>query len=166
MNQPGTLIAAFSDRNEAQSAVEDLRSAGFEEDQIGFALRGTDVIEGGMAHDATGTKDGQGAVKGIATGSVVGGILGAVAAAVVPGIGPAVAGAMLAGAAGGAAGGAAVGGIFGALSGLGASEEEAVRYQQEFQSGKAIVAVQAGERYPEACDIIQRHGGYQALPRN
>src|SRR5688572_32423625 len=48
MNQPGTLITAFDDRNEAQKAVEDLKAAGFGEDQIGFALRGADVIEGGM----------------------------------------------------------------------------------------------------------------------
>ena len=67
---------------------------------------------------------------------------------------------MLAGLAGGAAAGAATGGIYGAMSGLGASEEEAVFYQREFESGKAIVTVCAGERRAEAEDILHRHGGY------
>jgi hypothetical protein len=147
-----TVITAFDDRDEAQ---------GFSKDEIGFAIRGEDAIQGGMITDAEGTRDGEGAAKGATAGAVIGGVLGALAFAAIPGVGPVMAGGMLAGLAGGAAAGAATGGIYGAMSGLGASEEEAVFYQREFESGKAIVTVNAGERRAEAENILRRHGGYE-----
>ena len=161
MNCNPNLITAFEDRDEAQVAVDELEQAGFKSNQIGFAIRGTDAIAGGMITDAEGTKDGEGAAKGAAAGAAIGGILGALAFAAIPGVGPVMAGGMLAGLAGGAAAGAATGGIYGAMSGLGASEEEAVFYQREFDSGKAIVTVCAGERRAEAENILHRHGGYE-----
>jgi len=155
------IIKAFEDRDEAQVAVDELEQAGFKHNQIGFAIRGDDAVEGGTITDAEGTRDGEGAVKGAAAGAAIGGILGALAFAAIPGVGPILAGGMLAGLAGGAAAGAATGGIYGAMSGLGASEEEAVFYQREFESGKAIVTVCAGDRRAEAENILHRHGGYQ-----
>jgi len=161
------LVAAFNNRNEAELAVDELKRAGFDKDQIGFALRGEDVYEGGMATDATGTKDARGAIKGATTGGLIGGLIGAVAfATVAPGVGAILAGSLLTGFMGGAAGGAAIGGIFGAMHGLGVSEEEAKYYQQEFESGRAIVMVRPGDRVPEALEILRRHGGYQATPRD
>src|SRR5437870_1080088 len=38
-----TLIAAFSDRYEAELAVRELEESGFSPDEVGFALRGSDV---------------------------------------------------------------------------------------------------------------------------
>jgi len=160
MNCRPTGITAFEDRDEAQVAVDELEQAGFPSDQIGFAIRGTDAVAGGMITDAEGTHDAEGAAKGAAAGAVIGGVLGALGYAAIPGIGPVLAGGVLAGLAGGAAAGAATGGIYGAMSGLGASEEEAVFYQREFESGKAIVTVCAGSRRAEAEDILHRHGGY------
>ncbi len=160
MNQP-TLITAFDDRDEAQLAVDELHQAGFSKSEIGFAIRGEDAVEGGMITDAEGTRDGAGAAKGATAGAVIGGVLGALAFAAIPGVGPVMAGGMLAGLAGGAAAGAATGGIYGAMSGLGASEREAVFYQKEFECGKAIVAVNAGERREVAENILHRHGGYE-----
>ena len=160
MSSP-TVITAFDDRDEAQLAVDELAQAGFKHDQIGFAIRGEDAVEGGMITDAEGTHDAEGAAKGAGAGAVIGGVLGALAFAAIPGVGPVMVGGMLAGLAGGAAAGAATGGIYGAMSGLGASEKEAVFYQREFECGKAIVAVNAGERRAEAEDILQRHGGYE-----
>jgi hypothetical protein len=159
MSSCPTVITAFDDRDEAQVAVDELHQAGFKHDQIGFAIRGEDAVQGGMITDAEGTRDGEGAAKGATAGAVIGGVLGALAFAI-PGVGPVMVGGMLAGLAGGAAAGAATGGIYGAMSGLGASEEEAVFYQREFESGKAIVTVCAGERRAEAEDILHKHGGY------
>ncbi len=156
------VITAFEDRDEAQVAVDELEQAGFKHDEVGFAIRGDDAVAGGMITDAEGTRDGEGAAKGAAAGAAIGGILGALAFAAIPGVGPIMAGGMLAGLAGGAAAGAATGGIYGAMSGLGASEEEAVFYQREFESGKAIVTVCAGDRRAEAENILHRHGGYAA----
>src|SRR4051812_15136146 len=105
-----TVVYAFEDRDEAERAVDELEHAGFNSENVGFAIRGRDVVEGGMLHDAEGAKDGSGALKGAATGGLIGGLLGAAAAAVIPGVGPVLAGGILATAIGGAAAGAATGG--------------------------------------------------------
>ncbi|HEY7089944.1 MAG TPA: hypothetical protein VH518_17740 [Tepidisphaeraceae bacterium] len=154
------LIAVFDDRLEADRAVRDLEAAGFEKNKIGFAIRGSEVAEGGMITDATGTKDARGAVAGAAAGAVVGGLLGAAASVLLPGVGPVLVGGVLASFFGGAAAGTAVGGILGAMEGLEVSAEEAKYYEQMFNSGKAIVAVKPGDLYDEAFDIIRRHNGY------
>jgi hypothetical protein len=163
--QRTTLIAAFEDRTKATRAVDELEQAGFTADEIGFALRGADVAEGGMLTDTQGAKDGRGALAGMATGAGLGAVLGAAAALLVPGVGPVIAGGVLTMAFGGAIAGTAIGGIFGAMTGLGVSEEEAQFYEKEFQSGRAIVAVKAGNRCTEAAEILRRHGGYDLQNR-
>jgi hypothetical protein len=159
------LIALFDDRNAAQDAVWALEAAGFDDESLGFVLRGSDVMRGGMITDTTGAKDSRGALAGAVTGGMVGGVLAAAAALVIPGVGPVLAGGVLASFFGGAIAGTAVGGIVGAMAGLGVSEDEARYYEQQFRAGKAIVAVRAGERSAEAADILRRHGGYQVQKR-
>ena len=159
-NQRNTLVAVFEDRLEAERALDELEQVGFTADEIGYAIRGSDAIHGGMITDAQGAKDKRGALAGMATGAGLGAVLGAAAAMLVPGIGPVIAGGVLTMAFGGAIAGTAIGGIFGAMTGLGVSEEEARFYEQEFSSGKAIVAVKAGPRAAEAAGILRRHGGY------
>src|SRR5215212_1634656 len=134
-------------------------------DEVGFAMRGSDAVQGGMITDAQGAKDGRGAAAGMAAGAGIGAILGAAAALLIPGVGPIVAGGVLAMAFGGAVAGTAIGGIFGAMTGLGVSEEEAQFYEKEFQSGRAIVAVKAGNRAADAAEILRRHGGYDLQNR-
>ena len=153
-----SVVAMFEDRNAAEAAVETLRQANFDEDSLGFAIRGSDAVAGGMLVDAEGAKDGKGAVAGAAAGAAIGGTL-AVAAALIPGVGPILAGGVIAAFFGGAVAGTAVGGILGAMTGLGISEEEAKFYEKHFNEGKAIVAVRAGARYREAMDILSRSGG-------
>jgi hypothetical protein len=163
--QRTTLIAAFEDRMAAERAVDDLERAGFSLDQIGYAIRGLDAVRGGMITDTVGAKDGRGALTGMATGAGLGAVLGAAAAMLIPGFGPVVAGGVLAMAFGGAIAGTAVGGIFGAMTGLGVSEEEARYFEQEFNSGRALVAVKAGNRCTDAAEILRRHGGYDLQTR-
>ena len=160
-----TLVGVFEDRSQAEQAVVDLERAGFNSEQIGYAIRGADDVRGGMIVDAQGTKDGVGAARGAATGASVGAILGAAAALILPGVGPVVSLGILTMAAGGAVAGTAVGGILGAMTGLGISEEEAQFYEREFHSGRAIVAVKAGERAGDAAEILRRHGGYDLQNR-
>jgi len=154
------LIAVFDSRDEAELAVDDLREAGFRDDQIGFALRGGDAVSGGMITDAEGTKDAKGAIEGAAAGAAIGAGFGALVTLLIPGVGPVLAAGILTTALGYAGAGAAIGGIYGAMKGLGVSEEEAQRYEQQFNAGKAIVAVKAGPRLPDAVGIFRRHGGF------
>jgi hypothetical protein len=160
-----TIVAAFEDRLEAERAVDELEQAGFRPEDVGFVIRGSQAVEGGMITDAEGTKDGRGAAAGMVTGAGVGAILGAAAAMLVPGVGPVLATGILTTALGGAIAGTAVGGIVGAMTGLGISEDEAKFYEQEFKAGKAIIAVQAGTRMIDARDIMRRHGGYDMQTR-
>ncbi|HXI15098.1 MAG TPA: YsnF/AvaK domain-containing protein [Chloroflexota bacterium] len=167
VNEPSnarTVVGVFEDRPQARAAVEDLKRAGFRDDQIGFAAR-----EGGSAAGATAgagsgevttdTGSGSGAATGAMTGGLLGGLIGAAAALLIPGIGPIVAGGILASALGGAALGAAGGGIVGGLVTTGVSEEDARYYDSEFQTGKTVVTVQAGGKAAEAEAILRRHGG-------
>src|SRR5206468_5446082 len=93
---PTILVSVFDDRMQAEAAVDELETSGFTHEDIGFALRGSDVVRGGMVTDAVGTKDDTGAAAGAMTGGVVGGIFGAAMAMVLPGIGPILAGGILA----------------------------------------------------------------------
>src|SRR5436305_374032 len=52
------------------------------------------------------------------------------------------------------------GGIYDDLVKMGAPPENARYYQNEFEAGRSIVAVQANGRAQEATTIIVRHGGY------
>ena len=159
------IAGVFDDRYQAEQAVDDLEQAGFKASEIGFAIRGTDVVQGGMITDAVGTKDAQGAVTGFVGGGLIGGLLGAAAALVVPGFGPMLAAGVLWTSLGGAAAGAATGGIFGALAGLGLSEEEALFYEKALKRGKAIVTVQAGPHCEHAASILRRHGAREIPAR-
>ena len=163
--QRTTLVAAFADRLEAERAVDELEQAGFAADDLGYAIRGSDAVQGGMITDTQGAKDRKGAMTGMATGAGLGAVLGAAAALLIPGVGPVVAGGVLAMAFGGAVAGTAVGGIFGAMTGLGISEDEARFYEREFQSGRAIVTVKAGPRASDAATILRKHGGYDLQNR-
>lgn len=153
------VVAVFDDRSAAEYAVDALEQAGFTHDHIGYVIRGSDAVAGGMLHDADGAKDMRGAAAGIITGGIVGGVLATAAAVLIPAVGVAIAGGILASLFGGTLAGMAVGGILGALKGLGVSENEARFYEKQFHDGKAIVAVRAGPRAAEAADILARHSG-------
>jgi uncharacterized protein (TIGR02271 family) len=157
-NPRTTVVGAFERRADAERAVEELQRAGFRDDQIGFATRGGDAAPGSTTIEETGSHAGSGAASGLLTGGVIGGILGALAAGLIPGIGPVIAGGILSGVVGGAAVGAAAGGLLGALAGMGVPEEEAHHYNREFEAGRTIVTVRAGDRYDEARAIMQRFG--------
>ncbi len=154
------IVGVFDDRNEAEMAVDELEHSGFTKDDVGFALRGNDVVRGGMVTDAIGTKDDTGAATGAVTGGVVGGLLGAAAALLIPGVGPVLAGGILATSLGYAAAGVAVGGILGAMTGAGLTEEEAQYYEKAFNEGRALVTVRAGVRDADAIRILRKHGAY------
>jgi len=153
------LVGVFDDRGAAEQAVDALLRAGFAHDQVGFVIRGTDAVRGGMIVDTLGTKDGKGAAAGALTGGMIGGVLAAAVSLLIPGVGPIVAGGVLAAFFGGAIAGTAVGGILGAMAGLGVSEEEAKFYEKEFNEGRAIVAVKAEDRNAQATQILVEYGG-------
>jgi len=157
-----TAVGVFQDRQQAQQAINDLRKAGFQESQIGVAVRDGEQMTGaGNVSDDRGSNVAAGAATGTAAGAGVGALWGiGVLAGLLPALGPVIAGGTLAALLGSAAIGAAAAGIAGALIGLGIPKDEADYYESEFQSGRTVVTVRADNRYDEACAILRRNHGY------
>jgi uncharacterized protein (TIGR02271 family) len=57
-------------------------------------------------------------------------------------------------------------GIEGNLTDTGVSEGDARYYQQEYEAGRIIITVRAGDRKQEALDILRRYGAYDAFKRD
>jgi hypothetical protein len=161
---PMTIVGIFDDHEQAVRAVDALNNAGFHDDQIGFIRRSGETVEGATQINTNAHHGGA-----VGTGALIGGLVGAAAALLIPGVGPVLAGGVLintfgATAAGaavvGALGGAVVGGLVGGLTELGVPEDEARYADQEFQAGRTIVTVQAGERRNEAKAILANFGAY------
>ena len=158
-----TVVGVFEDNLQAQNAITELKRVGFNDDQIGLAVRddhsATDLArkmeDGGESHA------GEGAMAGMVAGAGIGGAWAlAIAAGMLPAIGPVIAGGILASILASAATGAAAGGLVGALIGLGVPEEEARQYDEHFHAGRIIVTVQAGDRFEEATAVLNAFGAY------
>jgi uncharacterized protein (TIGR02271 family) len=156
-----TIVGVFQDQHQARQAVDELRRAGFREDQIGVVGPDGTTTGGTKVGSDEGTSTAVGAATGVAAGAGVGALwaLG-IAANVLPAIGPVISGGILASVLASAAGAAAAGGIVGALVGFGLSEEDAHYYEGELKAGRTLVTVQADRREDEARAILERFGGY------
>ncbi len=159
------VVGVFENRVDAEHAIDELRSLGFDADQLGFAMRNLgdssptrDESSQLLVEDERET--GRDTAQGAVTGGVVGGVLGALATGLIPGIGPVLAAGLLAGIIGGAAVGVAAGGLVGSLVSLGIPEEEARYYQQAFENGRAVVTVKAGPRADKADEVLRRFGAH------
>ncbi len=163
-NARSTVVGVFEHRDQAEAAISELHSAGFDDSQIGIATRGG-TGTGDAATGETGGATAEGAGHGLVTGALTGGIVGALASLLIPGVGPVLAGGILAATLGGAALGAATGTLLGALVKLGVPEEDAQYYEGEFQSGRTIVTVRANGKQAEAENILRRYGAYDVNNR-
>ncbi len=159
ITRPRTAAATFGSRDEAERAVDRLRDAGFDHEQIGWAMRQGDNPDG--------TKDvAKGATAGAVTGAGLGAAGAAVAMALIPGVGPFIAGGYLGTILTTAGVSAAAGGLLGGMAGLGFDEDETRHYEDALKGGRAVVTVQAGDRYTEAADILRDCGGDTFRPND
>ena len=161
------VVGVFHDRERAHDAIRALRDAGFDDNQIGFVMRQAAGSEpsSGMNTNAESHVE-PSASTGAVTGGLVGGILGALATGLIPGIGPVIAGGLLAGVLGGAVVGATAGGFLGSLTSMGVPEHEAKYYEDEFNAGRGIVTVKAGNRYDDAEAILREYDAYNIHTQN
>lgn len=156
--QEKAIVGVFATREEAQRAIRQLIEAGFDPESIGFASRESSDDVGDVPMEDVEELDEEatsGAVGGVVTGGALGGLLGAGAAFLIPGVGPIVAAGILAA---GVAAGAFAGGLYGPFIKMGATEEEAHYYDQEFRAGASLVIVQAPDREAEVRDIFRANG--------
>ncbi|HEY9691947.1 MAG TPA: general stress protein [Oculatellaceae cyanobacterium] len=147
-------VGIFSNPQDAQDALTELRDAGFPMSKVSVIAKDADASKfvDSDVRDADGNKADDGAKTGAVTGGALGGLTGlliGLGAIAIPGIGPV----MLAGAAAtaiattlsGAAIGAAAGGIIGSLVGLGIPEERAIVYNERVNRGHYLVMVDGTE---------------------
>ena len=164
-----TTVGVFETRGQAQQAVNELKSLGFQDEQIGLVARdasssstdGGSTARTGLQDDPTGTRweegTGIGAVAGAATGTGLG---LAVAVGLLTPLGPIIAGGALIALIASVGAGATVGTIVGGLVGLGVPEEDAAYYDSEVQAGRYVVTVHAGKRAAEVQALFRRYEGY------
>ncbi|HLG78784.1 MAG TPA: hypothetical protein VKX46_20400 [Ktedonobacteraceae bacterium] len=164
-NRP-TIVGVFTNRDQANQAIDELHQLGFTDNNIGYAVRDGEMTDSTIG-SAEAQHTGRNAAAGAIGGGVVGGLIGAAASLLIPGFGPVVAGGILVATLGGAAIGAAAGGLIGALTEMGVPEEEAQYYQGEFEAGRVIVTVDTTGvgRQQEALDVLRRNGAYDANTR-
>ena len=156
----------FYSRDEAESAVRDLKAGGYDMDQVSVIAKDADQVAGHETTEKIGNKADEGATTGALTGGTLGGITGllvGLGALAIPGLGPI----LLAGAEAtaiattlaGAGIGAAAGGLIGALIGLGIPEEKAKIYSDRVGRGSFLVMVTGtGLEIDRAATIMRQHG--------
>ena len=142
MQERTTLVGTFDDQNAAEHAIEQLRDAGFEREQLGFAGHDPDSTRTREIEEH-GNTAGPGALGGLVTGAAAGGVIGWLGLAAIPAIGPFLAGGAIGSALIGAAAGGATGGILGGLLGLGIPRHEAEMHEEQIKQGRTLVSVQA-----------------------
>ncbi len=154
-NTSETIVGVFTNRNDAQQAVDDLYQSGFTKNNVGLVAK-----KGGDGTTGDGDEATTGAVAGATVGALGGAAVGAgILAGIIPVIGPVLAIGTLGTILINAAGGAAALGIAGALTGWGVSDDDAKYYESEVNSGKYLVTVETNTRFSDAQAILQRHGG-------
>lgn len=164
------IIGVFSDRTEAEDAIDELKTADYDAKDISVITRDRDDAE--VIKTNTGSNVADGIASGATTGGVIGGLAGlliGIGAITIPGLGglliagPLAAALGLTGAAAttvsGAVTGAVAGGLVGALVGIGVPEEDATYYEGRVKDGGILVAVPTRERNEnDVREILEDNG--------
>jgi outer membrane lipoprotein SlyB len=155
-----TVVGVFNSEASAQTAVNELRTAGVPMDRISVIARpaGDIVNESGEVINVA-AEDHMTAGEGLTVGAVWGGLVG-LAALAIPGIGPLVTSNIFAAALTGAVAGAATGGIAGALIDAASVPEEHARvYEDRVRTGGTLVTAQVDDGMAmQARSILQTAG--------
>ncbi len=156
------VFAVLRDEAQACRVVEDLKTAGFSNNDISVLLPDKSGTKD-FAHEKH-TKAPEGAATGAGTGGVLGGVMGwlvGIGALAIPGLGPFIAAGPIMAALSGAAIGAAAGGLVGTLVGMGIPEYEAKRYESKLREGRILISVHSenSDQTKRAKEILERDGG-------
>lgn len=151
-----TVIGVFTSREQAEKAVSELRSKGFDR-EISIMAKDQDDTRGRDENTVMfggGDSIGDGATTGGVLGGIAGLAIGAGALAI-PGLGPIVAAGPIAG----LLSGAASGGIAGGLVDWGIPEERGKFYEGKVREGNIVCAIQSSDdKINAAADILRRNG--------
>jgi hypothetical protein len=139
------LFGLAKSEDQANSIVNQLKGAGFSDNDISVLLRDS-VGTRHIAYEQH-TKALEGAAVGGGSGVVLGGALGwlvGIGTLAIPGLGPLVAAGPIIAALAGAGGGSVVGGVTGAGIGRRIPEFEAIQYEGKMDGGNILISVLTG----------------------
>ncbi len=151
-----TVVGVFRSRENAERAVEELRSAGWDRD-ISILAR-EEGTEGGRGRGDRTTMEDQDLSEGVATGGVLGGLAGLAASAglmTIPGVGPVLAAGPIAT----TLTGVVTGGLAGGLVDYGIPEEDGREYEKDVKSGRILTMVRTEERRASDVERVLRERG-------
>ncbi len=161
-----TVNGLFDDRNDAASAVSEIKAAGISKDEISIV---TNKVDGQSAQRSAGDRmvDNNMAESGTGDGALIGGVLGGGAGLlaglgtiVIPGLGPLLGVGWLITTAIGAAVGASGGGLIGALVGAGVDNDDAQVYVDRIRTGGTLVSVRVADADVDAiAAIMSKYNG-------
>ncbi len=158
MSEDRPAAAVFVDRGHAAKAADELRRAGFEEQDLGFAMQQrTGMGAADPKRQGKRTGDHRSGPGGSGTVAVLAGLLGEAAAGLAAGVGPIFAGGILSGLVSGTP--AATSGIANGLVEAGIPEDEAAWHERAIEQGRVLLVVAAGTRRDEAAAMFERAGG-------
>jgi hypothetical protein len=157
------VVGLIDNKFQAERVVEELRAAGFSNNDISVLFPDTSGTRD-FANEQN-TRAPEGAAAGAGTGGVIGGILGwlaGIGSLALPGVGPFIAAGPLMAALAGAGVGATVGGLTGALIGMGIPEYEAKLYEEKIRGGNLLLAVHSENRDQRnrAKEILEQIGAH------
>lgn len=159
-------VGIFSNRQDAEFALTELRDAGFNMDKVSVIIKNADreaQIGGASVTDTKGEQIEGGTTTGAVTGATMGsiiGLVGSLSVLAIPGVGVATAvGVLLGNALLGGVIGAASGALAGALIGWGVPEDRAKYYDERVSQGDSLVVVQGtAEELLRAEGVLENRG--------
>jgi hypothetical protein len=164
--RPRTVVGTFHFCLEAERALRTLREAGFGRNEIGVAMRRADKGGEGAPNGNLDQRTTQGTPPTTLNGMDLNALLTlGVRSGVVPGVGPTIAIGPLSAIFSDAAANNGTSRLVHALEGAGVPATLAAYYQNEFEAGRVIVTVDAGQRCREATDILLDGGAYLMIIR-
>jgi uncharacterized protein (TIGR02271 family) len=158
-----TVVGLFDNFTQAQTAAQQLESAGIPHNDISFLASNASGQYDQYANTGTTTTDRPSAVgTDAAAGAVIGGGIGLLMGLglfTIPGFGPIVAAGWLASTLTGAGIGAVAGGLIGALTSIGVPQEDAVYYNEAVRRGGTLLAVRAPDNMADrVAEILDNNG--------
>ncbi|MDY7013663.1 MAG: general stress protein [Cyanobacteriota bacterium] len=159
-------VGVFPTRQEAESALTQLRDAGFNMDKVSAIAKnadGSSSVGGARVTKSTEEQAAGGAAAGAAAGGATGGVMGLIGGLgvlAIPGVGPvAEVGVILANTLLGGGIGAAGGGLLGALIGWGIPEDQARIYDERLNAGEYVILVEGTPAEIQMAETILNQRG-------
>jgi len=131
-----TVAGVFPTATDASKAVEEMKLAGFRDQEIGVVAGRADAEGGTVSSGPSGVTVGTGAGAGMLAGAALGGLAGGPVGALAAGV---------------------AGGLLGAFIDLGIPEDNAAFYKDEHEAGRTVVLVRSPHA-DQAAELLRRLG--------